>query len=122
MIAAWKYAVLIIGIIAFQMALIAGAPGGHLTQGGAIIGALPIIYRVFAGVSIFVLTAMALGILSAAGQIGRSWSRWRGYLPLMLSVVSAIVNWATPLAAVEPITLVMLACAAWVMLWERNDV
>lgn len=48
-LAAGLYALLIIGIISFQAALVAGAPWGHLTQGGRYQGQLPLRGRMVAG-------------------------------------------------------------------------
>ena len=57
---AFAYTAIILGVVAFQVALIAGAPWGRLTQGGLYEGALPTWGRAAAGVSIFILIALGL--------------------------------------------------------------
>lgn len=106
--------------IFFQIALIAGAPLGPWTQGGRHPGALPLSGRALAALSIPVLAAQALAILSAAGFPGLGWPRWTGWAALGLSVVTAALNHLTPSARERavwaPVTLVMAGLAAYVMI------
>jgi len=57
-------AVLMVGIAAFQVALVFGAPWGAYTQGGETEGALGPSGRVFAAVSCVILLVMAAAILA----------------------------------------------------------
>jgi hypothetical protein len=56
------------GIMAFQLALVAGAPWGAFTQGGGQVGTLPAAGRVFAFVSFLIIGLMALSILARANE------------------------------------------------------
>ena len=49
-------------VIGFQIALIAGAPWGRITQGGQVDGALPMQGRVIAVVSIGLLVFESIGL------------------------------------------------------------
>jgi carbon starvation protein CstA len=62
--AARATAVLMVGIAAFQVALVFGAPWGAYTQGGETEGALGPSGRVFAAVSCVILLVMAAAILA----------------------------------------------------------
>ncbi len=64
------YASLCGAIVAFQIALIAGAPLGPYTQGGQHPGPLPRSGRIIAALSIPVLVFQALAMVSAAGFRG----------------------------------------------------
>ena len=70
------YALLCLGVVGFQFALIAGAPLGPWTQGGQHEGALPVSGRLLAALSVPVLVFMGLAIVSAAGFAGGFWPRW----------------------------------------------
>ena len=106
-------------VIVFQLCLIAGAPWGQLTQGGRYEGTLPLLGRITAGLSVPLLACMAAGIASAAGM-PPNWSRWTGWVALVVQALSTLLNWITPSRAERllwgPVTLVMLALAAFVVL------
>lgn len=108
------YGVLMLGVIGFQIALIFGAPWGHLTQGGAFQGALPLKGRIAAGISIILLSCMALAILSAGGS-WPGWPNWAAWAAVAVHVVSTVLNWITPSSAERklwgPITTLMLVLA-----------
>ncbi len=118
-ILAFVYSTLCAGVIAFQFALIAGAPWGHLTQGGGNDGPLPIRGRIAAGISVFLLAAMSLSILSAAG-LWPSWPIWTGWASIALQTVVTLLNWVTPSVPERklwgPITTVMLVLATAVVI------
>ena len=63
-LAARAAAVLMLGIAAFQVVLVFGAPWGAYTQGGQTEGALDTSGRVFAAVSCAVLLVLAAAILA----------------------------------------------------------
>jgi hypothetical protein len=117
------YAVICLGVILFQMCLIAGAPWGRLTQGGRHPGKLPVPGRIAAGLSIVLLLAMGASILSAA-EHWPHWPVWTGWATLATTTVSTILNLITPSRAERrlwgPITLVMLGLALTVMLAARQ--
>jgi hypothetical protein len=67
-LAARAAAVVMVGIAAFQVALVLGAPWGAYTQGGETDGALDTSQRVFAAVSCVILLVMATAILARVGE------------------------------------------------------
>lgn len=115
------YGLFILGVIFFQIALISGAPWGHLTQGGGHAGALPAGGRIIAGISILLLAAMALAMFSAAGH-WPGWPIYTGWAAVVFNGVIMGLNWATPSAAERrlwgPITTLMFLLALSVMLWR----
>ena len=115
---AFAYTAIILGVVAFQVALIAGAPWGRLTQGGLYEGALPTWGRAAAGVSIFILIALALSVISQTG-VGPLWPRWTAWAALAIQAMVTTANWTTRSKAERrlwaPITSVMLALMLAVM-------
>lgn len=115
---AFLYTFLVAATIVFQIALILGAPWGHLTQGGANQGSLPPRARVAAVLSSVVLVLMACGVLSGAG-LWPNWPRWASWLALAMTAVSLVLNLITPSAAERrlwgPVTAVMFLSALAVM-------
>ena len=67
-LAARVAAVLLVGIAAFQVVLVFGAPWGAYTQGGETEGALDTSGRVIAAVSCVILLVMASAILARVGE------------------------------------------------------
>jgi hypothetical protein len=70
---AYGFAILIAIVILFQMALLAGAPWGHLTMGGKYPGALPKNIRRVTLVSMLLLIGFALIVLTRAGVFMPEW-------------------------------------------------
>lgn len=118
-VASLLYAVICFGVTVFQICLICGAPWGRITQGGTHPKSLPISSRVFAGVSIILLTVMAGSIISAAG-LWPYWPRWLGWCALGIQAISTLLNWITPSRSERllwaPVTTVMLTLATVVLL------
>ncbi|WP_309629436.1 hypothetical protein [Brevundimonas sp.] len=114
MIASWTFSGLCLLLCLFQLALIAGAPWGDLTQGGRQEGVLSPGARLLSAVSIPILVFMALGILSAAGSWPH-WPRFAGWLALGVTGLTTVANWASPSKRERliwgPVSLAMLACA-----------
>ena len=73
--AAMIYTLMVTGVVVFQCCLIAGAPWGHLTQGGQRQGQLSMSGRIVAFLSIPLLLFMGAGITSAAG-LWPDWATW----------------------------------------------
>ena len=121
-VAATAYLAAIAGVIAFQICLLAGAPWGHLTQGGQHDGPLPASGRMAAGVSILVLLFMAAGVSSAAG-LRPDWPLWTGWTAFGVQALSTLANWATRSRPERrlwgPITSVMLVLAGIVVFAAR---
>lgn len=114
------YALGCLGIVFFQIALIAGLPLGPWTQGGRHPGALPPSGRLMAAAAIPVALFQGVAILSAAGFPGIGWPRWTGWAALGLSLVSAVLNQVTPSrrerAVWGPVTIVMAGLAGYVLI------
>ena len=113
------FATLCLGVVFFQVALIAGAPLGAWTQGGHFAGALPWRGRLVAALSVPVLVFMGLAIVSAAGFAGGFWPGWTGWVALAVMAVICLLNWITPSAPERalwgPVTLIMLGLAGYVL-------
>jgi hypothetical protein len=108
-VAAIIYAIVSLGVIAFQIALAAGAPWGAYAMGGAFPGQFPPELRVAAIVQAVLLAGLAAVILSRAGLILLilpGWSRasrWLAWVVVAFSVVSFILNLITPSAGEQAI-------------------
>ena len=117
-VAAVLYVALILCTVVFHVALVAGAPWGHLTQGGRHQGRLPLRNRLVAGVSILVLLCMAAAIAATAG-LAPSAPAWIGFVTVGVQALSTLANWATPSALERrlwaPINTVMLIAALCVV-------
>lgn len=67
-VASLTAAILLLGVAAFQIALVFGAPWGAWTQGGQTEGPLPSAGRILAAISAAVLVLMALSVLARDGR------------------------------------------------------
>jgi hypothetical protein len=124
-IAARIYALLAGVVILFQLALIFGAPWGHLTQGGFHPGVLPLQQRLMASASVVLMAGMAFVVLSHSGVLARQpWTKAATWGVLVMSVLGVVMNLATPSAPERmiwaPVTVVMLACAVRVFRGART--
>ena len=112
-------------VVAFQLALVAGAPWGELTMGGAVRGQLPPRMRVIAFGSAVLLTAFG-AIVAARAQLAfprwRHASRWLIWVVAAYSIVGVVLNAITPSpherALWLPVTIVLAVCAVTV---ARSD-
>jgi hypothetical protein len=114
-LAALLYAAATVVVVAFQLALAAGAPWGDRAMGGRYPGRLPPAARAAALVQAVVLALFALVVLDAAGAIALGWAAalpWLPWLPVAVSLLSAAMNAATRSAAERrtwlPVAMVML--------------
>ncbi len=117
-IAAWIFVGLAAVVVAFQVALLAGAPWGHLTQGGRRTGRLPTSGRSLAAVSVVVLVAFALVVTARSGVALPAWqptARYLVWVVVAYGALGVLANAATPSAAERrlwlPVTVVMLAAS-----------
>jgi hypothetical protein len=128
-IAAACCAVLLGLVMAFQLALIAGAPWGALTQGGAHEGALGPPGRLMAAVSVVVLAAFALGLLGRVGwgplAAHRRAAGILSWVAVAYGVVAIVANAATPSAAERllwlPFSVLLLAAELATVLGSRRS-
>ena len=128
-VAAVVATILLAAVVGFQLALVAGAPWGEWTQGGAVTGALPAGGRIFAAVSALILVAFALGLL---GRVGwgplaghRRLSTTLTWIAVVYGVLAVVLNAATP-SGVEravwlPFSLLLLAAELTTALASRRD-
>ena len=116
--AAMLYTLMIVGVVLFQCCLIAGAPWGHLTQGGQQLGKLSMSGRIVACLSIPLLVVMGAGIASAA-SLWPGWSLWTGWTAFGVQAVVTCLNWITRSRHERrlwgPITSAMFGLAAFVI-------
>jgi hypothetical protein len=126
---AYAYAVLIAGVVAFQLCVMAGAPWGALTQGGATSGVLPPGGRLIALLSACLLAVLAQGVLGRAG-IGplrkmRRLSTVLSWMAVACSVLAIVANAATPSAGERmvwlPVSVALLLTALVVVLGSRRS-
>ena len=115
-VAALVYAVLSAGVVAFQIALAAGAPWGAYAMGGAVPGQFPPALRIAALVQAALIVGMAAIVLSRAGLILAGWSRvsrWLVWVVVAVTAMSLVLNLITPStgerALWAPILLILLA-------------
>jgi hypothetical protein len=100
-IAAWLFALVIAGVVVFQVALALGAPWGAFAMGGAFPGRFPPRMRVAAIVQAIVLGALAVVVLSHAGLAVPGLAQvapWLIWLAVGVSVVSLVLNAISPSA------------------------
>jgi hypothetical protein len=125
-IAAWTYLAGTGLVVAFQLALAAGAPWGAYAMGGAFPGILPVGMRLAAVVQAAVLSFLAAIVLTSAGAAPPGlaglppWTIWIAVgvagLALLLNVITRSAGerriWA-------PVAAVMLASSLWVAFASR---
>ena len=100
-VAAITYGIITLGIVAFQVALTAGAPWGAYAMGGAFPGQFPPALRIGAIVQAALLVGMALVILARAGLVLPRWSRasgWLAWIVVTFAALSLVLNLITPSA------------------------
>jgi uncharacterized membrane protein len=100
-------------VVAFQLALAAGAPWGAYAMGGMFPGKLPPAFRVAALAQAALIAAMSAVVLSRAALILPGWSGSRFvWLVVAFAAVSVVLNLITPSAAERalwaPVALLLL--------------
>ena len=111
-VAAILYAILMAGVVAFQIALAAGAPWGAYAMGGASPGQFPPAMRVGAIIQAVLLAGMAAVILARAGLILPGWARvshWLVWIAVALTALSLVLNLISPSAGERAIWLPTLS-------------
>ena len=126
-VAAILYAIIMAGVVAFQVALAAGAPWGAYAMGGASPGQFPPAMRVSAIVQALLLAGMAVVILARAGLILPGWSRvshWLVWIVVALTALSLILNLLTPSAGERAIwvpTLLLLLISSLIVAFSSSS-
>ena len=116
--AAFAFAVVVAGVIAFQAALALGVPWGSYAMGGAFPGRFPPRMRLAAVVQAALLAITVAIVLSRAGLVLPTWSEAAGWLiwaVVAIGLVGVVLNAISPSASERriwvPVTLMMLACS-----------
>jgi hypothetical protein len=122
-IAAVIYSLVTLVVVAFQLALVLGAPWGAYAMGGAFSGRFPPVMRLAAVAQVIFLGLLAAVVLSRAGLVLPQWSQASGWLTWVIVVFAAIgvvLNAITPSAGERrlwvPVTLVLVASSLTVAL------
>lgn len=111
--------------IAFHLAMIAGAPWGHLTLGGRWVGVLPPAVRALSALSALSLGAMAYLALSAAGLTRWTPPIWLDRALLAYMALAILMHIATPSEAERALWLPVIAVmtlALAVVVFARDPV
>ncbi len=118
-VAALVYATVSVGVVAFQVALAAGAPWGAYAMGGAFPGQFPPTLRIAALVQAALIAGMAAVVLSRAGLVLTRWSRASRrlvWVVVAFAAVALVLNLVTPSAGERaiwaPVASVLLASSA----------
>ena len=127
-LAAYVYAAVSVGVIAFQIALAAGAPWGAYAMGGAFPGLFPPELRVAALMQAVILAGLALVVLARAGIALPKWwrtSRWMIWVVVAFSALSLVLNVITPSAGERlvwaPVALIMLVSSVIVAMGKTTE-
>jgi hypothetical protein len=111
-VAAIIYAIVTLGVVAFQIALAAGVPWGAYAMGGASPGQFPPALRIAAIIQAVLLAGMAAVILARAGLVFPGWvrvSHWLVWIVVALTALSLVLNLITPSAGERAIWLPTLS-------------
>jgi hypothetical protein len=118
-ISALLYAIVTGAVVAFQVALAAGAPWGEYAMGGAFPGQFPPALRIAALVQAALLVGLAAVVLTRAEVMQAKWfraSRWLIWIVVVFSALSFVLNLITPSAGERavwaPIAFLLLAGSA----------
>ena len=127
-VAAIIYAIVMLGVVAFQIALAAGAPWGAYAMGGAAPGQFSPALRVAAMIQAVLLAGMAAVILARAGLILPGWSQvshWLVWIVVALTALSLALNLITPSAGERAIwapTLALLLIGSLIVAFSSSSV
>ena len=127
-VAAIIYAVISSGVVAFQIALAAGAPWGTYAMGGAFPGQFPPALRIAAVIQAALLVGMALIVLARADLLLPRWSRvsrWLVWFVVAFAAVSFVLNLLTPSAGERaiwaPIAFLLLISSGIVAITSSSE-
>ena len=126
-VAAIIYAVVSFGVVAFQIALAAGAPWGAYAMGGAFPGQFPPELRIAAVIQAALLVGMAAVVLARAGLALPGWSRaarWLIWFVVFFAAVSLVLNLITPSAGERAIwapTAFLLLASSAIVAFSRSS-
>ena len=128
-VAAARAAATLLALVAvFHAAVVLGAPWGEVTQGGGTTGTLDASGRAVAAFSCTLALAMAVAVLGRAGegpltQLPARATTVLAWFTTVYAVVAVVLNLVTRSAAERalwaPVSLVLLALVAYVMVRTR---
>jgi hypothetical protein len=98
-LAALSFALLSAAVVAFQIALVCGAPFGEMTLGGKYRGSLPLRVRVVPAVSACLLAGFAVVVAARAGLAFPAFaatSRTLVWIVIAYCAVGVLANYFTP--------------------------
>jgi hypothetical protein len=98
-IGAWAFLAGSAMTVVFHMAMVLGAPWGHLTMGGRWHGALPLAARGLSVLSSALILWMAGVVAARAGLLAWRFPAWSIYAVVAFMVLSIAMHVATPSAA-----------------------
>jgi hypothetical protein len=120
-VAAVIYTIATLGVVAFQIAMAAGAPWGAYAMGGASPGRFPPAMRIAAIIQAVLLAGLAAVILTRAGLVlpGLSQaSHWLVWIVVAVMAISLVLNLISPSAGERaiwvPILLLLLVSSLFV--------
>lgn len=124
-VAAIIYAIVIFGVVAFQIALAAGAPWGAYAMGGASPGQFPPALRIAAIIQVVLLAGMAAVMLARARLVLPG--QWRvshllAWIVVALTAASLVLNLITPSAGERAIwapTLSLLLICSLIVAFSK---
>jgi hypothetical protein len=109
------FAVMACGVILFHLAMILGAPWGHLTMGGQWSGPLPGAVRMLSALSAVLIAVMAVVLLIRAGILSGSVPNWAVFGCAGFMALGVVMNFVSPSAPERllwvPVTAIMLIAA-----------
>ena len=127
-IAAIVFAVIILGVVAFQIALALGAPWGEYAMGGAFPGQYPPALRIGAVLQAILLAGFAAVVLARADLIQVRWlqrARWLIWAVVALFAIFLMLNLITPSAGERalwvPVILLLLISSLIVALGKPTQ-
>jgi hypothetical protein len=126
-VAALIYAIVTLGVVAFQIALAAGAPWGAYAMGGASPGQFPPALRIAAILQAVLLAGMAAVILARMGLILPGWvrvSHWLVWIVVALTAFSLVLNLITPSGGERAIwapTLALLLISSLIVAFSSSS-
>jgi hypothetical protein len=127
-VAALLYATISAGVVAFQIALAAGAPWGSYAMGGAFPGQFPPALRIAAIFQAALLVGLAAVVLARADLILPRWfraSRWLVWVAVAFAALSLVLNLITPStgerAIWAPVAFLLLISSIAVALIRPSD-
>ena len=126
-IAAIAYAIISVGVVAFQLALAAGLPWGAYAMGGAYPGQFPPAMRVAAVIQAVVIALTAGVVLARAGLALATWARVSSRLIWVITLLlglSVLLNFVSPSGGERmiwtPVAALLFVCSIVVAIGSRH--